>query len=247
MKKTLLILSFTTCLISCSSYDDPYTDTLSHAELTEQYEYYKANAQKRIGQTFQVLAANPSRSDDSTQITSSDLINLLISMPKEKVDSLYNIYCTSEKEQEYEKLYSTSIDELIRQSSLEEVQSFYNFADDYLESGGNNMIMLMDAIKDKAPIIQGCMINSAASIDEYLSASTVSRNANDYCLDTLLKDVVKSQIENVAIDAGRAVAAALIASPEVDALAGLLILGVDLYSSIKLAHEYNLCVATHVS
>lgn len=235
-------------MISCSSYDDPYTDTLSHAELTEQYEYYKANAQKRIGQTFQVLAANPSRSDDSTQqITSSDLINLLISMPKEKVDSLYNIYCTSEKEQEYEKLYSTSIDELIRQSSLEEVQSFYNFADDYLESGGNNMIMLMDAIKDKAPIIQGCMINSAASIDEYLSASTVSRNANDYCLDTLLKDVVKSQIENVAIDAGRAVAAALIASPEVDALAGLLILGVDLYSSIKLAHEYNLCVATHVS
>lgn len=247
MKKTLLILSFTTCLISCSSYDDPYTDTLSRSELTEQYEYYKANAQKRIGQTFQVLAANPSRSDDSTQITSSDLINLLISMPKEKVDSLYNIYCTSEKEQEYEKLYSTSIDELIRQSSLEEVQSFYNFANDYLESGGNNMIMLMDAIKDKAPIIQGCMINSAASIDEYLSAPTVSRNANDYCFETLFSGFVKSQIETAAMDAGKTVAAALIVCPEADALTGLLILGMDLYSSIKLVHEYNLCVATHVS
>ena len=168
-------------------------------------------------------------------------------MPKEKVDSLYNIYCTSEKEQEYEKLYSTSIDELIRQSSLEEVQSFYNFANDYLESGGNNMIMLMDAIKDKAPIIQGCMINSAASIDEYLSAPTVSRNANDYCFETLFSGFVKSQIETAAMDAGKTVAAALIVCPEADALTGLLILGMDLYSSIKLVHEYNLCVATHVS
>ena len=52
MKKTLLILSFTTCLISCSSYDDPYTDTLSHSELTEQYEYYKANAQNVLARLF---------------------------------------------------------------------------------------------------------------------------------------------------------------------------------------------------
>lgn len=249
MKRLLLIPMLVLGLMSCTSNEDPIAseENQSLSEITEKYESYKVSAQDDIEQTYQALAGSESRSEGVTSISGSELIQLLSSLPVETVDSLYRLYCTPQIEQEYDNRYDEAIDELIKQSSLEEVQQFYNFTNSYIENGGHSMVMLAEAIKDKAPIIQECMIGCAASIDEYLNTVPESRAANSYCLHELTLKMAESAIQNEVVDIAGEVAVAMIGVPGVDVAVALGLAGYDLYDSIKMAHEYNMCCVTHVS
>ncbi|MDE5957527.1 MAG: hypothetical protein K2G78_04370 [Muribaculaceae bacterium] len=249
MKKLLLINMLVLGLMSCTSNEDPIAsiEDQSLSEITEKYDNYKASAQYDIEQTYKALAGSKSRSKGITSISGSELIQLLSSLSVETVDSLYRLYCTPQIEQEYDNRYDEAIDELVKQSSLEEVQQFYNFTNSYIENGGHSMVMLSESIKGRAPIIQECMIGCAASIDEYLNTLPESRAANSYCLQELTLKMAESAIQNEVVDIVGDAAVAMIGVPGADVAVALGLAGYDLYDSIKMAHEYNLCCVTHVS
>lgn len=111
-----------------------------------------------------------------------------------------------------------------------------------MECGGNNMILLETACKDVSPIIKECMICSAATIDEFVETiPPKTRNADSWCIAELSLKLAESYIEGdiakVAID--------LI--PGAGVVAGCIMAGIDLYSTIKLAHEYDMCRINRVS
>ncbi len=234
--------------MSCTSNEVPILEDEDKTliEIGEIYESSQINTQKSLGQIYVALYGSKSRSNMSDLITGTELIRLLTSMPVETVDSLYNIYCTPQKEEEYDNCYKTSIDELIRLSSLDEVLQMLDFTDSYIENGGHNMTTLAEAIKNKTPIIQECMIRCAAGIDEFIGTSA-SRSSNAYCLHELQLEMAKSAVENEVIDVVGDAMVSMIGVPGVDAAGALVLAGYDLYSSLEMAHKYNMCCATHVS
>ena len=249
MKRLHLIPLLVLGLMSCTSNEDSVQseNDKSLIEIEEKYENYKASTQEGIGQAYQVLAGTESRTESAASISGSEFVFLLSSLPVETVDSLYMLYCTPQMEQEYNNLYDACIDELIKQSSLDEVQQFYNFTNSYIENGGHNFTMLAEALKDKTPIIQECMIGCAASIDEYIVVAPESRAANSYCLHQLTLKMAESAVQNEVVDILGDVAVSAIVVPGVDVVGALCLAGYDLYDAVMMAHEYNLCCMKYVS
>lgn len=180
-------------------------------------------------------------------MSGSELLTFLTSMPEQKVDSLYNEICTPSNAQKYEEAYSEALDELTQQSSFAEIIKLANFTDAYIESGGNNLEMLSDATKNVTPIIKTCMIACASNIDEFIGYDPKSRAANSYCLQKLKLSMAKSVLENEVIEIGGDILIDMIGVPGVDVLGALLLAGYDLHGAISMAHDYNMCCATHVS
>ena len=236
-------------LVSCSSNEDSVQieDDKSLSEIAERHENYKASTQGDIVVAYQTLTGEGSRSGGAISISGPELVSLLSSLPVETVDSLYMIYCTPQIEQEYDNRYYAAIDELIKQSSLEEVQQFYNFTSAYIGDGGHNIPMLAEAIKNKTPIIQECMIGCAARIDEYIADMSESRAANSYCLHQLTLKMAESAVQNEVVDVIGDLAVDMIGVPGVDVVGALCLAGYDLYDAVMMAHEYNLCCLKNVS
>lgn len=249
MKKLLLSILLALGFMSCSSNEEIILneEAISFSELTEKYDSYKVLSQENIAQTYQELTGSKARSAGTTSVTGAELIQLLSSMPKETVDSLYKYYCTPTIEQEFSSNYDICLDELEKHSSIVEVQQFFDFINTYIETGGHNLIMLANNLKGKAPIIQECMIGCAASIDEYLGTIPQSRSADAYCLHQLSLKMAESAFTNELISIVADASLAMIAAPGADVALGLCLAGYDLYSSLKMAHDYNMCCATHVS
>ena len=147
-------------------------------------------------------------------------------------------------EEEYNYNYNIITESLIENSSIEEVQTLYNFTDKYIECGGHNMDLLIQETQPVSPIIEDCMIRSAATIDEFIPDNSDYRVASSHCISDLYHKLIESYVDE-AIAEG--VGAALAAFPEIDVAYQLVCAGVDLYESIKLAHEYNICCAKSAS
>ena len=249
MNRTFLFSVILLGLISCTSKEEPIQkgEDKSIVEISDIYENYKSETQEEIGFVYNILAGKGSRSNELEPVYGEDLIHLIISLPDETIDSLYNQYFSSQTEQTMDSIYDASVDELLKQSSAEEIQQLYQFTNLYIENGGHNMEMLANAIKDKTPIVQNCMICCAANIDEYILTTTLSRTNDEYCLRQLTTKMAESAVQSGIMDIAGGAAVALIAAPGADVVIPLFLMGYDLYSAIKVAHEYNRCVATHIS
>lgn len=245
MKTLLMIPLLVIGLISCTSHDDIVSsdEDVLNQDIQNLYDEYKADTQEEIGTTMGVLNATNSRAAITQKMTGSVLVEYIASLSSEKVDSLYSQYCTSEEELKYDNLTDSIISVLIENSSLEEVQKLFNFKNEYIESGGHNMTMLVSAISDVSPLIKNCMISCAANVDEFIEVVPQSRAANSWCLHQLSLKLAESYAVNGIAD----VALGMLAVPGADAVGALVLAGYDLYSSIEMAHEYNMCCVTHVS
>lgn len=249
MKKLLLIPLFVLGLISCTSNDDIASseENVLNSDIQNLYNEYRANAQEGIGTTMDALNATKSRASNSDKVSGTALVEYIASLSAEEVDSLYNQYCTSEEEEKYDNYTDSLISVLIDNSSLEEVQNLFNFTNSYIENGGHNMTMLSSAVSNVSPLIKSCMISCAANIDEFLTVAPQSRAANSWCLHQLSLKMAESSVMNGVADVVGDVAVGMIGVPGVDVAGALILAGYDLYSSIEMAHDYNMCCATHVS
>lgn len=253
MKKLLLLPLLLLSVFSCTSNEDSIqpNENSSISEISKKYEAHKIKKQNEIGHTYNLLTGKRTRSESQTAVSGAEFLQLLSTMPSETVDSLYQQYCTPEIEQEYEDLYYESMDKLIEQTSAEEVQQLHNFARSYIEQGGNNMNFLSESIQNRPAVIQECMIRCAASIDEYLDSVRMYpiefRGPNSYCFYQLILKIAESSVENEIIGTIEDALLPLICVPGFDVAVALISEGLDLYDALKLAHEYNMCCATHVS
>lgn len=245
MKKFFIIPLLVLGLNSCTSSDDPIQPESERAssEIAKKYEASKENTKKQIGETLKMLDGSNSRSVDNTVVSGREFVDYIANMPIEVIDSLYKEYCTLQMEQKYDEAYEATIDLLIENSSLEEVQVLFDFINTYEKYGGNNISLLEKTCKNVSPIIQECMIRSAASIDEFyiIVTETRSRGADSWCLQQLSLKLVQSSIEGDIAD----VVIDLI--PGADVIGACIMAGMDLYGALKTAHEYEMCRVTHVS
>lgn len=238
-----IYLMFFTCyfyLTSCENNDYPVPPKHHYNQIiSSKYIVSKSDINNSILQTMHIMGAPNNRT--SIEITGNDLVNFVSSLPKEYVDSLYLIYCNPDNELQYED-YLDDIDlGLVKETSESDVDQLYTFINSYKEVGGNNMQMLETACYKKPLIIQECMISCAAIIDTFSLDYPISRNANSWCLHELtlklMESIIEGKIADIAIDF----------IPGANVIGACVMAGMDLYSAIKTAHEYEMCCVTHVS
>ncbi|WP_300300678.1 hypothetical protein [uncultured Muribaculum sp.] len=245
MKKFLLLVVPILSLIACSNEElIPNVENNQLQEIQQKYEATKSNARINFGGLAAVISGHNTSRSESSPMTGNDYVQFLASLPKEKVDSLYEIYCTPSMEATYENNIDIVEQALIDNSSIEEVQALYNFTDSYIQSGGHNMTLLINESQQVSPLISDCMVISAATIDEFILDNSDYRLATSHCIRDLYVKLVEMYTGNVIAEG---VCSWLAAVPGLDALTQLVMAGCDLYSAIKLAHEYNICCATSVS
>lgn len=253
MKKLLFISFALLCMISCTNYAElSLSQEESLSEVEQKYQSYKTSAQESIQLVLESLGKPNARSNEDSTMTGDALVLFLASIPKDTIDSLYYLYCTPEAKVKYEILQDTIESIIIQESSLEEYQKLNYFTDSYIESGGHNLSMLQNATRNVSPIIKDCMISSAASIDEFSSItqyqpSPQTLEYNSYCLHMLARKTIKSAVLGGFTNAVVEIGMSTLGIPGVDLVTGLILAGVDLYSAIELAHEYNMCCLTHLS
>lgn len=205
------------------------------------YNMYRDQAQKAIGCTMNTLKSPNSRASNSSSTSGLQLVEYLVSLPSEEIDSLYNQYCTAEEELKFDNFIDSVMEAIIDNSSIEEVQILYNFKNSYIDCGGHNMEFLLVAIHNVSPLISDCMISCAANIDEFLDNTPQSRTTNLGCLEELTHKMAASYATSGIAEVGLA----LIGIPDVDIVGSLLSAGYDFYSAIEMAHDYDRCSAMH--
>ncbi|MDE6269025.1 MAG: hypothetical protein K2M04_08100 [Muribaculaceae bacterium] len=233
---------------SCNSSEEYFDEGMNDSSYVKRtYVEFQDRLHDSFGQSICMISSGQIRGRDVKSISGEEFIRFLISLPIEKLDSLYNIYCTPEADLDYQLKITQEIDKLINSTSVAEVEKIYEFAELYMQMGGRDLHMITEACRGVSPIIADCIIGSAAGIDEFLSILPKSRDLNSYCLSHLTERMAESMVENVVVDVAKDAAVALIAVPGADVVGGLVLAGMDLYNAIELAHEYNMCCATKVS
>lgn len=251
MRKFLFLIIYLLGIVSCTS-DEYYVNNERSPSMTEttlRYEAKRKQIQERLGQICELLEGTCSRSDTDRSKTGVQYINCLTSLSTNRVDSLFTLYCTPKTDQIYDKCLDAALDTLISLTSEKEVNQLFDFIDAYIDNGGHNSVMLYNAIQGTTSIIGDYMVDCAAGIDEFMinhSQIEVS-HIYSYCLERMLLDLINSAVENKVINVIRDLVDSLIVIPGVDVAADLILAGVDLYTAIRIAHDFQMCCIRYIS
>lgn len=234
------------CLVGCSDEyaSDEFKDT-SSSLVKQKYELSQANLKSSLGQAFQIMEGLPQSRSETYTMRGEDFINYLISLPSEKIDSLYAIYCTPELEALRDSTQMENISILIEVSSPEEVSHMLKFVNNYIESGGHNLNMIENGVQNMTPIIGDYTITSAAIADEFIPDKIDLSRPDDYCLRQLIVYAVGSLVSVEIQSQIEEAAGELI--PAMGVVAGLVFIGMDVTDAVKAAHDYDKCKRTHLS
>lgn len=234
----LLILLIT----SCSTEYELYTfNELSDANdsISEKYLKYYDKDNSIVSNYLNTYFPVGSRNGDES------LVEILMSMPIEVLDSLNQLYPVPENYEEImEETVSLSYDILVEKTSLEEVSLIYSFAMEYVETGGNSIELVEQRCQSASPIIQDCIINIAAMIDQRVIVSEHHPHANMYCVEKLVLDLVGMGVDSVIVNA---VEDALLLVPGAQVISMFMLEGLDIYTIYKLTLAYNNCMIGHIS
>ncbi|MDE5810761.1 MAG: hypothetical protein K2H61_00465 [Muribaculaceae bacterium] len=175
------------------------------------------------------------------RVTFDDVVNLLLTLSPSEIDSLEVIYCSSEMEFMKDSCDYLINELLLQMSSPEEVCNLTAFTSDYLENPQNRE-SLKSTIPSEPSIIRNCMLATVITVDNS-DITTKDLSGNAYCAYQLHLALSRFLIED-AIQAEVLEDAVLL--PEADLAWGIMSLGLDVFSAIKIAIDYHECRLTHI-
>lgn len=237
MKKQLHILVFLLILVSCASNDDEVSVS-QEEKVLRMYEQGKEYVKASVQNTYFNLTGTRTRGGE--EITPSDFLNYILTMPQSQVDSLKAIYCQPNQIEAIENMRDAREDALIEKTSYEDIAKFHTFINDYVNVGGNSVTMLEKATNNTHPLVQFGMAIAAASIDEMLEGYPKTR------IDmSCLEDVLKQNGWDISVDALQAVADLEIAvtAPETSVEDIMFAAGVTVSEITLLRIQYEDCCA----
>lgn len=192
-------------LVSCVSNEDAISlDIPLSKENTYKYENFRNEAKFQIVDIYNQLQGLNSRSYDEGSLTGEDLVDVLVEMPVETVDSLYNIYCKPEILELYDEIQEEFIVLLVESTSSGEVKSLFEFMHSYAECYGHNRSMLNNALEENSSIIQNAIICVAAVIDEFTDGMTFTRGYHTWCEEQLMQKIMLSVAQDALVDSAMA-------------------------------------------
>lgn len=213
----------------------------SFDQMVDQYLTVQSEIDCKIGHILEEFPTEVTRAENCTN--GQALVQFIINCPPEEIERLYYSHL---EECERERIYYD--DEIIFNalayvSSESEANSFYDFVDEYISVGGNNITLLSSAAQGKSLPVQNAMIKSACVIDNvFVGEGRQISSSMSYCIHQLEIELVESFLQDEVVDA---IMGALEATPGVDLFATLVIAGCDFTQALKTAHSFELCCATH--
>ena len=166
---------------------------------------------------------------------------------KMQLDEMSKKYCSDEEMKKYEDEIDNGYEYLLENSSDEEVAYFIDFTHDYYLNGGRDLRLVGIACEGKTQIIQRCIVNAAAYIDLFIPDTNNSEQYNTilkamtggqrYCLGELLDNMGNNA-------AGDLVVGGILSG--FGPVGALIDAGLSMYATIKLAYQFDNCMATHV-
>lgn len=243
--KYCLISSMCLLTIACKSSEEdlPPSDNLllNKIEIKESYADSKQKTKEMVTKMYQKIVTTPTRSTIDS-VTASEFIQYLISIPKHQIDSLYSTNCTPQWQNQRDEAVQTLWQLMSEITSKEEVSNLMEFINDYEDPQNRSFEFIFNSVINQSPIIQACIINSAAIIDEIMSNDSQTRSVNRYCLKQLERSLCEEMIEGAASEIVLEMAESI---PYVGIIAALADAGYNGYNTIKLAYDYDQCTVSH--
>lgn len=236
------VFTFLCLPISCSS--DIENDYIEHqnynnSEELIKYNEAKENAKQKINDIYHALGGKHLRSK-SENIDIYELIEHLINIPSEELDSMKKIYCNAILEEQYESASIQLLNIMISLTSVDKVAEFNTFVEEYKTSYINCHEFLYKNLEGKDQLIQSWMIRAAAVMDlVYRDFPNTRSYADKRCLSQCITSLSTSMVTDAIVDE---IVLALQTIPGVDIISALCDAGYDLYSALQIAAEYNNCI-----
>lgn len=156
-------------IVSCNSHN-----SLDEPEIPSDVSLTYKNASKYCS-LINTEAINQIGSSVKRGHTREDYIGYLLSLPSEKIDSLYDTLNVEDHEELSESQMSEKLDSLLQVVPSEDIQNLFDFICGYIEYGGHSIEFIEDnIIIITTPELQNWAISSAALYDNLTSVETAN-------------------------------------------------------------------------
>lgn len=151
--------------------------------------------------------------------------------------------CSQEIEKDLDERFEYAVELLEENTSQAEVVKLFSFVKTYSENGGCDIEYVNSQIEGVSPLVKDCMVRAAGAIDLIFGEMDQTRGGGmEYCFHRMMAGLAGSMATSAITSE---IVIALAPYPGIDVAAALIAAGVDAYSAVEAAHQFDMCCATH--